>query len=255
VKPDRGIARCRRAYASLLRLYPRSYRERFGESMQQTFTDLCHEHRRRANGLFVPVMALFFETAFAILRENWTFLVMRNPHILRIAVVVGLLLLIPFVAMQFSDEVNWTFLDFVFAGALLFGTGLAYDLIARRAGSLAYRIAAGLALLTMLLLVWINAAVGIIGSENNPANLLYGAVLGVGAIGTLLARLRARGMAITLFCMALTQLLVPLVALIAWRPSFAEPPGMAGVFALNGMFALLLVASALMFRRAAHARA
>ena len=42
--------RYRTWYAMLLRLYPRPFRERFGEGMAQTFHDLCREHSGRQAG-------------------------------------------------------------------------------------------------------------------------------------------------------------------------------------------------------------
>ena len=64
---------------------------------------------------------------------------------------------------------NWASFDFVFWGALLFGTGLTYELIARKGGTIAYRVAVGIACATGFVLVFINAAVGIIG--DGPVNL------------------------------------------------------------------------------------
>lgn len=178
---------------------------------------------------------------------------MQNKNIIRIALATALLLLVPLVAMQFSDEVDWSLSDFVVAGALLFGSGLTYELIARKAGSKAYRVAVGLAVATALILVWLNLAVGIIGSEDNPANLMYLGVLAVGVIGAIIARLRPHGMARTLFAMALAQALVPMIALMIWKPQVTlEPPGVLGVFVLNACFVMLFVGSALLFRRASH---
>jgi hypothetical protein len=248
---DGRIARYRRCYGRLLRFYPRAYRQRFCESMEQTFHDMCRARADAGGGLLAFSLRVFAETFMAILSENGAVLMTRKRNIVRLAVVVGLLLLIPLVAMQFTAEVQWTFSDFVFAGVMFFGTGLAYELVARRQSSFAYRAGVGVALAAALLLVWINGAVGIIGSEGNPANLLYGAVLGVGLIGAIAARLHASGMMKTLFAMAVVQLLVPVVALFFWAPSFAEPPGMAGVFVLNACFAMMLVAAGLMFRHAA----
>lgn len=173
---------------------------------------------------------------------------MREKNIIRIALATVCVLLIPLVAMQFTDKVAWTLFDFIFAGALLFGTGLTYELIARRVGTAAYRIAVGIALIAAFLLVWVNGAVGIIGNEDNPANLLYGGVLFVGLIGAAIARLKPHGMAHTLFAMALAQMLVPIIALVVWKQSFH--PGIAAIFGLNGFFALLFVSSGMLFHRA-----
>jgi len=101
-----------------------------------------------------------------------------------------------------------------------------------------------------LLLIWMNLAVGIIGSEDNPANMLYVGVLAVGIIGAGFARLRARGMSYTMFATALAQILVPVIALIIWRPSLEETPGIVGVFILNAFFAALFAVSAMLFHRA-----
>ena len=91
---------------------------------------------------------------------------------IRLAIATGIILLLPLIAMQYTDEVVWDLADFVVAGVLLFGTGLAYELMARKGGTVAYRAAVGIALATVFLLVWVNGAVGIIGSENNDANLM-----------------------------------------------------------------------------------
>lgn len=102
---------------------------------------------------------------------------MQGRRILRSALVAGLIVLAPFVAMQFTEAVSWNPADFALLFTLLFGTGIAYDLIARRSRAVSYRAAAGLALATALLLVVANLAVGLVGSEQNPANRLYVAVL------------------------------------------------------------------------------
>ncbi len=160
------------------------------------------------------------------------------------------ILMVPLVAMLFTNEVNWSLLDFIVMGILLFGAGFTYVLISKVSDSMAYRTAIGVAVVAGLLLIWVNLAVGIIGSEDNPANLLYVGVLATGIIGAGIARLQLRGMAQTLFATALAQMLVPVIALIIWRPSLDEPPGIVGVFMLNAFFAALFVVSALLFQRA-----
>ena len=125
------------------------------------------------------------------------------------------LILLPLVAMQFTHEVNWTAADFAFAGALVIGVGVAYELAVKLTGSRVYRSAVAVALAAAFVLIWVNGAVGIIGSEDNPANLLYGGVLAVLVTGALIARFRPKGMAYALVATALAQVLVAVIALIA----------------------------------------
>ena len=172
------------------------------------------------------------------------------------AVVVALILLIPLVLTLLGSGVDgegwhWTLFDFVFMGTLLFGSGLAYELVARKMNSVVYRAAVGVALAAAFLLVWINAAVGIIGDGDldNLTNVMYFGVLAVGFIGAVIVRFQPHGMARALFATALAQALVPVIALIIGQPDFA--PGVLGVFVLNSFFVMLFVGSALLFRRAA----
>jgi hypothetical protein len=184
-------------------------------------------------------------------------IIMQHKNIIRIALVTGCILLVPLLAMQFTDEVVWTLGDFVVAGALLFGAGLVYELIARKAGHVAYRAAVGIAVAAALFLVWMNLAVGLIGSEDNPANLLYVGVLAVATIGAVVTRFRPGGMARALLVTAIAQALVPVIALLIWNPDvgstgpFWGNAGMWGVFGVNSIYALLFLVSAGLFRRAA----
>lgn len=168
------------------------------------------------------------------------------------------LLLLPLLAMQFTDEVNWDADDFIAAGVLLFGAGLAFEIGSRMSESNRYRVAVGIAVLTGLILIWMNLAVGLIGSEDNPANLLYGVVLAVGVAGAGFSRLKAHGMARTMLATALTQALIPIAALLIWKPpitSKEELVGVLGVFAVNAIFVALFTGSALLFRLAARNQA
>lgn len=158
-------------------------------------------------------------------------------------------LVLPLVAMQVTDQVAWTPADFAFAGVLVVGTGLAYELAARRAEATAYRLAAGVALAAGFLLVWVNGAVGIIGAAGDGANLMYAGVLAVGVVGAVVARFRPRGMSRVLFATAVAQAVVALIALIAGMGSPASGP--AEILVLNGFFVALFLGSALLFGRAA----
>jgi hypothetical protein len=84
--------------------------------------------------------------------------------VIRIVLATALILLVPLVAMQFTDEVTWTRFDFAVAGALLIGTGLIYVMLARKVNTPRHRAVVGVSLAVALLLVWIELAVGIVGS-------------------------------------------------------------------------------------------
>src|SRR5687768_13711801 len=129
--------------------------------------------------------------------------------------IAALVLLLPLVAMQFTEEVAWDLADFATFGAMLAGACGTYELAARATGSGAYRAAVGVALAAAFILVWMNLAVGIIGNEENPANLMYGGVLAVGIVGAIIARFKPHGMARALVATALAQALVAVIALIA----------------------------------------
>jgi hypothetical protein len=75
---EHSIARYRNLYAQLLRLYPKQYRERFGEGMEQTFSDLLRERRDAKRGLFAFALWMFVETSAGIFRENITVVSMHN---------------------------------------------------------------------------------------------------------------------------------------------------------------------------------
>ena len=88
----------------------------------------------------------------------------QNKTIIHIALGTGLILLIPLLAMQFTDEVVWDLTDFIVAGVLLFSAGLAYELIAKKMSTTAYRVAVAIAIVIVFFLIWAELAVGIFGS-------------------------------------------------------------------------------------------
>ena len=89
---------------------------------------------------------------------------MQNKRLIIILLISASLLLIPLIAMQFTDEVNWTLFDFIIAGVLLIGTGLMLELVMRKTKQIKYRIAIIIALLIIFLLIWAELAVGIFGT-------------------------------------------------------------------------------------------
>lgn len=170
-----------------------------------------------------------------------------------VALATGFLLLIPLTAKLFTAEMAWTVEDFVAAGIMLFGAGLTFVLVARLGGNFTYRLATGVAVAAGFLLVWTNLAVGLVGSEDNSVNLLYGAVLAVAVIGAIVARFRPQGMSNAMFTASLTYVVVTVIALFIWKPSAttAEPyANLLTVIVANGLFAAAWAISGWLFRRA-----
>lgn len=170
-------------------------------------------------------------------------------NISRIATGTGLFLLIP-VLLTVLATWQWKPGVFVLGGILLSGgVVLAYELLTKKMlTNKAYRFAVALALATVFLLAWMNAAVGgILG--DNPANMMYFGVLLVGCTGALIAQLQPQGMSGALFAMAFAIVLIPAIAWIIDTPAFAN--GVPAVFGLHAIFALLFAGSAMLFRKAA----
>ena len=248
---DRAVGNSVRAYRSLLLAYPRELRDEYGEEMARCFRDLCREELedRGVLGLAALWARTLPELFYTALKERSTMLTRHTYRsVVGVALATAFILLIPFLAAP-----AWTLTDFVTAGALIFGTGLTYELAARKAGNIAYRFAVGVALAAAFLLVWINLAVGIIGDSGDPANLMYVGVLAVGIIAAIIARFRPPAMGRALFATALAQALVAVIALIFGLGS-GSPPGVLGILILNGFFVALFVGSALLFWYAARER-
>ena len=157
----------------------------------------------------------------------------------------AVLFLLPALAAPLLPGMRWGGGDFVVWGAMVAAAAGVCDLGGRLSERLAYRAAMVVAAGTGFLLVWINLAVGFIGNEDNPANLMYVGVLAIGAIGGLLARFRAAGMARALAATALAHGVVGLVA------HFAALDTRMLVLMANGVFVLAWLVSAALFRAAA----
>ena len=89
---------------------------------------------------------------------------MKNKSLKIIFGVVAIILLIPFIAMQFTEEVSWTVSDFIVMGILLLGTGLLFELVLRKVTKIKYRTFLLVAIILTFLLVWAELAVGIFGT-------------------------------------------------------------------------------------------
>ena len=176
-----------------------------------------------------------------------------NRTTIGIVVATAIFLSLQLVAMLITDEVAWGVFDFVLAGALLIGIGLAAQ-VAWRVGGTAYRLAAGVALAAVLLLIYANLALGILGETGDPADLMYAAVLAVGIFGAAVARFRPDGMARALLAMAVVQALIAVIALLAGKHE-AAISSVAKIVGANAMFVALFIGSAALFRHAARRQA
>jgi hypothetical protein len=93
--------------------------------------------------------------------------------VVRIALVTMCVLLVPLVAMQLTDEVDWGVADFVVAGALLAGSGLLLELAMTKPGAIVYRVAA----------VAVGAAAIVLGEvDDAPGLVAFGLLLIAGAV-------------------------------------------------------------------------
>ena len=83
---------------------------------------------------------------------------------IRILQIVGLLLLIPMIAMQLTDEVNWSFFDFIIMGIMLSFTGLALGIIIKKVKYHKYRNIFIAIIIIIFLLIWAELGVGLFGT-------------------------------------------------------------------------------------------
>ncbi|MET0582491.1 MAG: hypothetical protein ABWZ08_11045 [Pseudoxanthomonas sp.] len=158
----------------------------------------------------------------------------------------GLLLLLPLVAMRFTPDVRWTLSDFATMGLMLGLVAIAFEATVRVARSNVYVIAAGVAVANAFLLTWVNLAVGIIGSENNPQNLVFFGVLAVGLVAVTFNRLKSLKLARAMEATALAQ---------AATSAMTLAMGEGYEFLLTGFFVALWLISAQLFRKAARQEA
>jgi len=89
---------------------------------------------------------------------------MKNKRLVIILSVVAIPLLVPLIAMQFTNEVSWTLFDFIVAAFLLFIAAMAVGLIIRKVKDKTYRIIFSAVVLALFLLIWAEIAVGIFGT-------------------------------------------------------------------------------------------
>jgi hypothetical protein len=169
------------------------------------------------------------------------------PSIGIVAIVTAIILMIPLIAMQFTNEVNWSVADFIVMGILLFSTGTAYVFISRQGANFVYKAAVAASIGTTFLLIWVNLAVGLIGSGPHAGNMTYIGVVAVVIFGTFLSRFTARGMELTMFAASFSLVLVAVIALVTGMQNY--PASSVGeIIGVNAFFAMLFAISGLLFR-------
>jgi hypothetical protein len=168
------IRRSERIYGFLLKLYPKSYRQKFEEEMQYVFSETLKDAyiNNREQGVIRLWSRTIIDTCKSLviqhaenliegasMKTTNTDILMQNRVFIWIALATGLILLVPLLAMQFTDEVVWTLLDFATVGALLFCAGLVFVLAARKTHK--YRAIIALVVAVAVLYIWAELAVGI----------------------------------------------------------------------------------------------
>lgn len=152
------------------------------------------------------------------------------------------LILTPLVAMQFTEEVNWDETDFIVA-AVIFGiVGGLIELAVRKSANWYFRFGSVFAVLAGFMVIWSNLAVGMIGNEDNPANLWFGAVLMIAITGSIISRFVGGILPLTMFAAGAAQAAIGIFA------------GIFGSDPRGGIFTIVLSAawfiSSLLFWRA-----
>jgi len=163
-------------YGLILRLYPAKYRQEFGEEMKFVFSEYLKDAylEKGEQGIFTFWVKTIYDAVKSIyiqhilnkrggvsMKCKRNDLVMQNKIFIWIAVATGLILSVPLIAMQFTNEVDWKLGDFIFMGTLIFGMGALFVYFAR-VFPRKYRLVLGLGVLVALLLIWVHLAVGIV---------------------------------------------------------------------------------------------
>jgi hypothetical protein len=157
------------------------------------------------------------------------------------------LMLAPAIASRTSDEMAWDSADFILLGILLAAACGAWEVAMRRTGSWNFAAGAIVAAGTAFLLFLVNGAVGFIGDEDNPVNLLFFGVVTLALGGAIVVRFRVEGMARTMAVTAGAQVAAGALAV-------AMVPDVRGFLVGTAMFVPLWLLSSLLFARAARER-
>jgi len=175
-----------------------------------------------------------------------------SQNIPAVLFITAAILLIPFVAMQFTEEVQWSASDFIIMGVMLFTIGTSFAYVLSKGPSLVYKAGVVVAFGTTFFLIWSNLAVGLIGSGPNFANLMYIGVIVVCGIGIALSGFNSASLQRTMFAAVITLVLIAAISLICI--DWLENTSMVEIIAINGFFATFYIIAGFLFRAAAQNR-
>ncbi len=163
-------------------------------------------------------------------------------------VLAAAIMLVPVSVQLFSGNFGWSIFDFIGVAIILLAGCLIFDFTARRAPNLSYLAGAGAALAAGFGSLVVNGAVGLVGSEDEPHNLLFLFVLIIAIGGAAIAEGRPSSMARAMFTAALTHVFVS-VALVLKARGISDGDPQMEVVGL-AMFAGIWLASGWLFQHA-----
>lgn len=166
-----------RLYKACLHLYPYSYRSAYGKEMMQVFEELHTNAKTSSHGITLLWLSIFKDLSKSVVVQQWEYInkgeVMKstqstvinsNKIFALMAGAIAAILLIPLIAMQFTDDVNWSVSDFLIIGLLLFFMGSLFVLVARRIHKSSNRLVLGVVCAIIVLYIWAELAVGLFTS-------------------------------------------------------------------------------------------
>ena len=156
------------------------------------------------------------------------------------------LMLVPISVQLLSGNFGWSPGDFILVAIVLLTGCALFDLAARKAPNFAYLAGSAAALAAGFGLFMVNGAVGLVGSEDEGANLLFGLVILVATIGAVAARGRPERLATTMFAAAALQVVVSIAVIGLVGLGADEGAPLAEVIGLS-MFAGLWAVSGGLF--------
>lgn len=168
------LEKSKQLYSVFLKLYPKNFREEFGEEMHYVFSENLKEAytNNGQSGVIYIWTGTIVDIIKSLIRqhlENYKrkdSMKTKNTHLLnnnvfRIFAGTAGILMIPLIGMQFSEQWNWGLSDFIIIGSLLIGMGLLYEFLKKFVKTKEQKIILGVILIGAIVWIWAELAVGI----------------------------------------------------------------------------------------------